>query len=280
MGVEISFRSLRSVAELDRCLDLQLEIWGDDPLGCVAPMMLKVLQEVGGVVAGAFADADELVGFVCGVSGFRHGRPAHWSHMLGVKASHRDFGLGSRLKWLQRELVLEHQVETMYWTFDPLEGRNAHLNFVRLGVVVDEYRRDFYSGLSRSHRYADIGTDRLVVAWRLRGSRVTRAQAGAASEPVQRFRATAIVNVEAQDGEPARPIELSQALEQERVRIEIPAKIQDLKEAAPQLGAAWRRSTRRAFESYLAAGFGVDSFYRDSDTGRCFYCLRSNFQPT
>ena len=54
-----------------------------------------------------------------------------------------------------------------------------------------------------------------------------------------------------------------------RVRIEIPESIQDLKAARPDAGPAWRESTRRAFESYLARGYRVEAFYREA--GHCFY---------
>jgi len=32
----------------------------------------------------------------------------------------------------------------MTWTFDPLQSRNANLNFTKLGVIADRYETDFY----------------------------------------------------------------------------------------------------------------------------------------
>ncbi len=275
MDAGITFRSLDSVAELEACLDLQTEIWGDDPMGCVPPLMLKVMQEVGGIVAGALTHDDELVGMVCGLSGFRQGAPAHWSHMLAVKSGYRDLGLGGRLKWLQRELVLAQGVETIYWTFDPLESRNAHLNFNRLGAECEEYRRDFYLGLSRSRRFADIGTDRMVVAWRLREDRVETLKDGAPAQPemVEKFAATPVVNTRHEGEVEPRPIQPAVLLAEKRIRIEVPAHIQHLKVTMPQLGARWRGSTRNAFETYLERGYRVDAFYRDGASGRCFFGL-------
>jgi predicted GNAT superfamily acetyltransferase len=288
----IAFRSLRSVADLDACLRLQTRIWGDDLMGAVPPMMLKVIQEAGGVLAGAFAEgaeaamrdeaieAGEMLGFVCGLAGWRQGRPVHWSHMLGVHRAARDHGLGRRLKWLQRELVLAQGIDAVYWTFDPLEARNAHLNFNRLGVELDAYRRDFYQGLLDSHRVTGIGTDRFVVAWPLRHPRVERARSGALPEPatVERYATAPVVNVEpegsgAQDEAP-RPLPEPQLPGGDRARVEIPAKIQHVKRASEEGGAAWRRSTRAAFERLLADGFRVETFYRQPADGRCFYGLR------
>ncbi|NIP80133.1 MAG: GCN5 family acetyltransferase, partial [Gemmatimonadetes bacterium] len=73
----------------------------------------------------------------------------------------------------QRELLLDRGVETVHWTFDPLEARNAHLNLRRLGAVVREYRRNVY-GPSSSPLHAGIGTDRLVAEWPIASDRVAR----------------------------------------------------------------------------------------------------------
>jgi len=32
----------------------------------------------------------------------------------------------------------------MHWTFDPLQSRNAYLNFAKLGIIVREYAADMY----------------------------------------------------------------------------------------------------------------------------------------
>jgi predicted GNAT superfamily acetyltransferase len=86
-------------------------------------------------------------------------------------------------------------------------------------------------------------------------------RAGAA-EP---FRAAPVANPGAATGElPAAP----------RVRIEIPESIQDVKAERPDLGVAWRESTRRAFQHYFARGYRVESFDRDADR-RCYYGLEN-----
>jgi predicted GNAT superfamily acetyltransferase len=60
-----------------------------------------------------------------------------------------------------------------------------------------------------------------------------------------------------------------------RVRIEIPESIQDLKGERPELGVAWRQSTRRAFEHYLGLGYRVEAFCRDAGERRCWYGLEA-----
>ncbi|NIP80037.1 MAG: GNAT family N-acetyltransferase, partial [Gemmatimonadetes bacterium] len=164
------------------CAALQEVIWGQSFADRVPPSMLLVAQETGGIASGAF-DGDRLVGFVFGITGVRDGGPVHWSDMLAVHPSHRGRGLGVRLKLHQRERLLERGVETALWTFDPLESRNAHLNFRLLGGRSREYRRDVY-GSSDSPLHAGIGTDRLIVEWAMASERVrSRLEDRGAPEP-------------------------------------------------------------------------------------------------
>ena len=96
--------------------------------------MTRVLL-LGGVAAGAWDERGSLIGFVFGITGIEGGRPVHWSDMLAVRPAFRDVGLGWRLKIYQRRVLLERGVRSCYWTFDPLESRNAYLNFSKLGAV-------------------------------------------------------------------------------------------------------------------------------------------------
>ena len=50
----------------------------------------------------------------------------------------------------------------MYWTFDPLVAKNAHLNLNLLGARVVEYVRDMY-GTTTSPLHNGLATDRLIV---------------------------------------------------------------------------------------------------------------------
>ena len=206
----------------------------------------------------------------------------------------RDLGLGTRLKLYQRELLLPLGVEVVEWTYDPLEARNAHLNLNRLGAEVVEYVEDMYKGEMGSELARGIGTDRFIVAWRIADERVRdilerlrleggAGTGGAAAEtagPPERF-LDALTIEPAPAGEVGRAGkggnvgEARQAGEPPlppapRVRIEIPARIQEFKERQPERALAWRLGTRRAFQAYLARGYQVTAFWRDA-AGRCWY---------
>ncbi len=85
-----------------------------------------------------------MVGFAFGFLGREHGHIAIHSHMLAVLETYRHLDLGSQLKQAQRERAIAMGIHEMTWTFDPLQSRNAHFNFSKLGVVSDLYKVDFY----------------------------------------------------------------------------------------------------------------------------------------
>jgi chorismate synthase len=306
----VTLRQLASHADYHACFELQLATWGREFAEGVPPSVLKISQRVGGIAAGAFAAGDRLLGFVFGLTGVRPpgsrrsavpavpavpgtaavsgaatgqaGGPAaprrpellHWSHMLAVAPDARDLGLGMRLKLYQRELLLPLGVEVVEWTYDPLEARNAHLNLNRLGAEVAEYVEEMYKGEMGSELARGIGTDRFVVSWRIAGERVRAALArpgrggGAGAGPPEALaRAPGIEPAPAAGGEPALP-------DAPCVRIEVPARIQEFKEAEPERALAWRLGTRRAFQEYLARGYQVTAFWRDA-AGRCWYGLEA-----
>ncbi len=101
-----------------------------------------------------------------------------WSHMLGVRAECRASGIGRELKLEQRRVSLAMGIDLMEWTFDPLVAVNAHLNFRRLGVVVEEYVVNVY-GDSVSPLHKGAPTDRFIAQWRMRSPRVEAALRGA-----------------------------------------------------------------------------------------------------
>jgi predicted GNAT superfamily acetyltransferase len=261
----VTCRPFSSVEDYQACVELQQVIWGRDFSDVVPLSILKINQKVGGVSAGAFAADGRLLGFVWGMTGVRGGRPFHWSHMLGVHPEARDLRLGERLKWFQRELLLPLGVEAVEWTYDPLEARNAHLNLNKLGAEVVEYVEDMYAGERGSELARGIGTDRFIVRWLIASPRVEAVRAGKlAPEDPAAWTPAPVLGVES--GDEAVPLPLVP-----RVLVEIPSDIQTVKNEQPDLAAAWRRSTRRAFLHYFGRGYRVTAYLREAD--RRFYGL-------
>lgn len=263
---EFELRRLTTPEEFEQAVALQRAVWGETFSDVVPAAVLRVVQYVGGVVAGAFTDAGELAGFVFGVSGIRDERLSHWSDTLAVRQEYRNRGIGEDLKRYQRDLLLPLGVERVYWTFDPLESRNAYLNFSRLGVTASEYRRDFY-GVTQSKLHDGIGTDRLVAIWEIGSPRVARLLAGEAgpSELTGDLLARIPrVNETVETAKGPRSLEPDLDLDAPRVRLAIPADIQQLKDRSPETAREWRSITRTSFEGYFARGYSAGAFVRGS----------------
>src|SRR5205807_5193565 len=166
----ISIRDLESIQDIEAVLRLEKEVWAFEDVD-VTPLTLAVaLKAAGSILLGAF-EGRELVGFALAFPSFERGRIGLHSHMLAVRPSHREYGLGYRLKLAQRERALTMGITDMTWTFDPLRSLNAHLNFSKLGVISGSYRVDFYGPQTSSHLHTN-GTDRLWVTWHMADSRV------------------------------------------------------------------------------------------------------------
>ena len=166
----IVIRRCKELEELRACVALQKEIWNFTDAELVPLRMFVVAEKVGGQVMGAF-DGAEMVGFALSVPGTRSGHIFLHSHMLAVRADHRDGGLGRKLKMLQREDALARGIELIEWTFDPLEIKNAYLNIEKLGAIARRYNINQY-GITSSPLQGGLPSDRLIAEWWLKSRRV------------------------------------------------------------------------------------------------------------
>jgi predicted GNAT superfamily acetyltransferase len=253
-GVRATVRPLVRYDELRACVAFQHRIWGDDFAEVVPAAILWVAHRTGGVIAGAFDDANNMLGFVFGLSGFRDGEPIHWSDMLAVREDLRGTGIGQLLKQYQRDTLLAAGIRHVGWTFDPLESRNAWLNFARLGATSREYVVDCY-GESTSPLHEGIGTDRLIARWILDSARVRQRMEGETPP------ATPPADARWINEQPDRP---DLELDARHLLLRIPADIQALKAADPEAGHLWRARTRPVFTTYLARGYEVRELFRES----------------
>lgn len=268
--MSIDIRPLRTPDEFDACVELQRETWGRSFRELVPATILKVNQRIGGVTAGAFDESGALVGFVFGMTGVEDGRIVHWSDMLAVRRDLRDRGLGMRLKEYQRTVCKELGATVIYWTFDPLVARNAHLNFNKFGVRAIEYVQDMY-GETDSDLHRGLGTDRFIVAWPVADSEQKPARPGTAEDTAAELRTAPIMN-EGGAHSPHAPERFAES-PPDVLRVEIPLDIHHIQTSEPQLAPLWRASSRRAFLWAMANGYRVGGFYRDEQIGRGYYLL-------
>ena len=170
-------------------------------------------------------------------------------------------GLGERLKEYQRDKCRAMGIATIYWTFDPLVARNAHLNLDRMGSRVDEYVVAMYGEGTNSPLQGDMPTDRFVITWAVDPTEVAK--------PLDALPTTLplVVDRGAREG----PL-----VDAPAVGVRVPRDITAL--AATDLPAArrWRAATRRAFSHYLPRGYHVRGFVADAEGGTYLLVARDD----
>jgi predicted GNAT superfamily acetyltransferase len=262
----IAIRDLKSYDDLRQVEEVEREVWGLSDADTTPLTLAIATQAAGSIWLGAF-EGERLVGFAFGLLGSEHGRLIVHSHMLAVRDPYRNSHLGYKLKLTQRERALAIRVENVHihemtWTFDPLQSKNAHLNFSRLGVVSESYKADFYGPETSSilHRNS---TDRLWVTWPLASRRVHERIQGKENRAIvldALSTLTPLIQFNG-DGNPVRT-DLGAALNRQRIAIEIPSDIGEVERKNLELAREWRQQTRWAFTEALQNGFVVAEFCR------------------
>ena len=121
--------------------------------------------------------------------------------------------------------ALEHGLDTITWTYDPLIRRNAYFNIAKLGAVPVSYHVDFYGEMTDAVNVGQ-GSDRLSVHWRLGSGPETSPDPGA-------------------------------------VRVQVPADIEGMRRDDPETAMQWRRRVRAELKTPMADGWRVAAFTGD-----------------
>ena len=269
----ITYRDLTMLEEYAAVVDLERHIWGPGYDEVVPVPILAVTVKRGGILIGAFA-GDRLIGFVYSLPGIKHGKPTQWSHMLGVVDAFRSAGVGYELKHRQRERTLAMGLDLIEWTYDPMQAMNAHLNFAKLGVVVEEYEENVY-GESTSPLHRGNPTDRFVAEWWIRKPHVERrlAPAGPLTLRTSEVAAAQPINSVAAVGDWLESVDVDLSLEARRLAVDIPMGFTEMLARAPELALAWRICTRAIFTTYFDRGYWAVDFLLDRAGRKGTYLL-------
>lgn len=227
----IEIRTCHSLEDCEACVALEKAIWQTDDIELVPSALMRVIDETGGQVLGAF-DGARMIGFTVAVVGCHPAaeRPEVFlhSHMTAVLPEYENHGIGRRLKFFQRQDALARGIRMVQWTFDPFQLKNAWFNVMRLGAVMRSYFPNFY-GVTTSPLHAGIPTDRLLAEWHLDSPRVRSAVEGRVPPP---------------PGENA-------------VRIALPNDIVKTTKSDPPAAVRIQEEMRSQFQRYFAAGYMV-----------------------
>lgn len=236
--VDITIRKLTEHVEFVEAVELQRTIWGFDEIDLLPVRLFVVASKIGGQSFGAF-DGDRMVAFCLGIPGLKgDGKFYLHSHMLGVLDSHRDLGLGRRLKLAQRDDAIERGIDLIEWTFDPLELKNAFFNIERLGAIVRRFVFNQY-GNSSSFLQGGLPTDRCIAEWQVSTDRVK--------------------SILGEGMGYRKPLTVE--------RIAVPSSIGELKKKDPTQAREIQKQTSDAFDRHFANGLAVVGFERSPQFG-------------
>lgn len=275
----ITIKPLKSEDEFGRCQEILIEVWDLQNGGqrnIIPTRLFKVTDHCGGVVLGAHNPEGEIIGFAWAFPALdADGKLFLFSDTLAVLPEYRDQGIGSRLKFAQRDWALQHNVSLIRWTYDPLEARNGFLNIARLGGLACTYLRNEY-GIGTTGPNKAIETDRLISDWYLNSERVKNcagARRTAIAPPDLRF----CLLARGRDGE-LIPCDIRLDLDEPELLMPLPLDFQRLKDKDLSLAKEWRVAVRTVCESYFARGYAIVDFhveYREGERNGYYRIARN-----
>jgi chorismate synthase len=271
----MQIRRVRELSDLAAIVALQRAIWGAGET--VPAHELLIHARTGGLLLAACGEGGELLGFAYAFPAWRQGG-APWLHsqMLAVRAGLRSRGTGFALKAEQRRQALAMGYGRITWTYDPLQGPNAHLNIARLGAIARHYERDVYGAMSDPLN-AGLASDRVLVEWELDSARVRARLDHGGPAPDAADAAPSVTPLRPGSGAWPRIAALDLGRREPELRVAIPGDFLALKAADLELAADWRAQTRAALEHYFAAGYAIVGLLRGQAVHH--YLLRSGGDP-
>lgn len=267
----IDIRPLETLEQMTAACAVLEQVWGvrQGEVFDVQPSLLRALEHGGNYLFGAYPHGSgEMIGASSAFFTEPLGAAMH-SHITGVLAGTANRGVGSALKWHQRQWALERGLSRITWTFDPLIARNSFFNLTRLGGRPETYFVDFY-GVMDDGPNRDQPSDRVQIGWDLTTPTTIDCAASAlAGAPegdgrdieVLRASGAAVLLSVGPDGEPVTGS--SPAAGERVVLIGIPSDIERVRSTGDGQALAWRYELRAALGPLIAdKSWAVNGFAR------------------
>ena len=239
---EVSIRECSSIEDFQQCIELERAVWKDDDLGIMPIRLYMISKACNAPTIGAFDSSGRLVGFVHTMIALIDGQAVYHSHLAAVREDLRHKDIGYRIKLAQRQHAIDAGVPLVFWTFDPLQSRNAHLNINKLGAIIRRYEVNYYGeGLSTVFD-SEVPNDRIFAEWWVSSPHVESVLAG------------------------NRP-----RVEDPAGSVLIPEDINKVRTQSVQEHLKWRLQVREEFESKLSGGLIARGFERESGSSRYLF---------
>ncbi|MFN8375423.1 MAG: GNAT family N-acetyltransferase [Anaerolineae bacterium] len=251
----IDYRVLHSVEELKQVEQLEIVIWGLNPIDTVPVYVMHAAILNGGIALGAY-EGERMVGMAFAFTAKRGTEIYLWSHMTGVHQEYQGKGLGYELKQMQRRWALNNGYETIRWTYDPLQRGNAHFNIALLGATANVYHENFYGDMDDDINRG-LPSDRVEAEWYLPAPK-GRAQ----PDTLLKKNTPPILNLIRVDDNGIAQTQLPPTWEYPSYFVPLPPSLGTLER---EQRLAWRMAVRQALEVTFAQGYAASAFVKNSN---------------
>ena len=253
---EIKYRRLTTIEEMHEATKLIQKVWGEE--GTISPFLFIAQSHIGGSLLGAFYQ-NNLVGVNYGFIGKEGLEIFLYSHLLAVDSDYRNYGIGGRLKNLQRETAKKDGLNKIVWTFDPLQSKNAFLNFHKLGAVSNQYKQNFYGHMGNE---LNTGTDsdRLLVEWLV-------------STEKRKVYSYTVVTCGIKEEETVPLVSSWSPINAPVVAIPVPDNIQFIKTMNSNIAKRWQVFLRESLTYYFQNGYAIVDFEMHKGRDIQYYIL-------
>ncbi len=276
--LKITVGPFRGLADYNTCMEIQREVWRFEDIDIVPSTMLLAAGHCGGINVAAYNSLGEMIGFASSILGSEKGELIQHSHMLAVRSAYRNFSVGFRLKLAQRKETLKSKVQTITWTFDPMQPINAYFNLGKLGARATGYEEDFY-GETTSALHRGLPTDRFITRWDLSSEIVEeRLEEGPPQYDLRKLLKKFPVINRLEEVAPgmttSSPVKLN--CTDAEVLFEIPYNLPEIKTRNLGVALEWQGKLRQVFRAYFKRGYQATDFCVSEDDGhlRAFYFLQ------
>jgi predicted GNAT superfamily acetyltransferase len=257
----LSIKNLQTVEELEAVYQLESLIWSVEDTVPVNHTVATVKN--GGFVLGAFFQ-EKLIGFQYSFPGFDGEKSYLCSHSLGIHPEYRAFGIGERLKRVQKDTAMEKGYDLITWTYDPLETVNGNLNLHKLRAVGAKYIENAYGEMA-DNMNAGISTDRFLIEWRIKEPAIQNSMEALGHQPQ-------VISTIVENGY-LIPSETDLNQISSKLLVPVPGDFQKIKKDDFSLALKWREKTNEVFTHYLGAGWVVTDLIKDKTKEHQYFYL-------
>jgi len=264
----IRIRKLDRYSDFEKLVDIQRVVWKHDDADLTPTHQFRISSRMGGILLGAYV-GEELAGFVFSFPSVFQKKLCQHSHLLAVLPAYQGLGLGKKLKWAQRHWALKLGYDRITWTMDPLQARNANLNFHALGAMSKTYLSNFYGTMSSLTLAPGLPTDRLLLEWPIGHRKLKMRRRRKYDEWDE---AKLCIALEKKPGDGGFPDRLRLSLKEKFILVEVPRQIKAMGTKS-HLVSAWQASLRKVLSHYFKRGYAAIDFLFGE---RCFYVLEKS----